>query len=100
MKIAQTLSIILVAAIAALPLSPVFAASKTVTLDVQKMECATCPITIKKALSKVNGVRKIDVSLEKKEAVVVFDDTQTHAGALIEAVANAGFPSHVKDAPQ
>lgn len=100
MKTTQTLSFILVAAIAALPLSPVFAASKTVTLDVQKMKCATCPITIKKALSKVNGVRKIDVSLEKKEAVVVFDDTQTNAAALVEATTNAGFPSNIKEARQ
>jgi mercuric ion binding protein len=98
MKIARTLSIILVAA--TLPLPPVFAASKTVTLDVQKMKCATCPITIKKALSKVNGVSKINVSLEKKEVVVSFDDTQTNAAALVEATTNAGFPSHIKEARQ
>ena len=100
MKIARLLSIILATAITAFSPSSVFAASKTVTLDVQKMTCATCPITIKKALSKVNGVRKIDVSLEKKEAVVVFDDTQTNAAALVEATTNAGFPSHIKEARQ
>ena len=32
-----------------------FAATKTVTLSVTGMTCAACPITVKKALDKVNG---------------------------------------------
>ena len=100
MKITRVLSIMLATAISMFSPSSVLAAIQTVTLDVQKMTCATCPITIKKALSKVNGVRNIDVSLEKKEAVVVFDDAQTNAPALIEATTNAGFPARIKDARQ
>ncbi|MCY6817275.1 cation transporter, partial [Escherichia coli] len=34
------------------------------------------PITVKKALSKVEGVSKVDVGFEKREAVVTFDDTK------------------------
>jgi mercuric ion binding protein len=30
--------------------------------------CPVCPITVKKALSKVDGVSKVEVSYEKKEA--------------------------------
>ena len=33
--------------------APAWAATKTVTLSVPGMTCATCPITVKKALSKV-----------------------------------------------
>lgn len=95
MKIAQTLSIIVATTITILTLSPAFAASKTVTLSVPNMFCETCPITVKKALNKVKGVSKIDVSLEKREAVVGFDDTRTNATALTEATKNAGYPSHV-----
>lgn len=73
--------------------APVFAATKTSTLSVPGMTCASCPITVKKALDKVEGVEKIEVSLEKKEAVVTFDDAKTNVKALMEATKNAGYPS-------
>jgi len=57
------------------------------------MYCETCPITVKKALSRVPGVSKVAVSFEKKEAVVVYDDVKVGVRALTEATANAGFPS-------
>ena len=41
--------------------APVLAATQTVTLAVPGMTCAACPITVKKALSKVEGVSKVDV---------------------------------------
>ena len=75
---------------------PVWAATKTVTLSVPGMTCAACPITVKKALSKVEGVSKIEVSLENKEAVVTFDDAKTKVEALLDATKNAGYPSTVK----
>ena len=72
-----------------------WAASKTVTLSVSGMTCAACPITIKKALTDVDGVTDAEVSFDKKEAVVTFDDTKTSVSALIEATTNAGYPSRV-----
>lgn len=73
----------------------VFAVPKTVTLDVPGMSCALCPITIKKALQKVSGVSKVDVSFEKKEAVVTFDDSEAKIEALTKATGDAGYPSTV-----
>ena len=75
--------------------APVWAATQTVTLSVTGMTCAACPITIKKALNKVDGVENIEVSLEKKEALVTFDDAKTTVEALLEATTNAGYPSAV-----
>lgn len=69
---------------------------QTVTLDLPTMNCAMCPITVKKALTKVEGVSGAEVSYEKKEAVVTFDDAKTNANALVEATTNAGYPSTVK----
>lgn len=74
----------------------VWAATKTVTLSVPGMTCAACPITVKKALSKVDGVVKTEVSYEKKEATVTFDDTKTTVNALLDATKNAGYPSSLK----
>lgn len=70
-----------------------WAASKTVTLKVPGMTCPTCPITVKKALNKVDGVSKVEFRYEKKQAIVTFDDAKTDTRALIKATTNAGFPS-------
>jgi len=76
--------------------TPVWAATQTVTLSVPDMSCPACPITVKKALSKVEGVGKINVSLEKREAVVAFDDKKTSVSKLTEATEMAGYPSSLK----
>lgn len=76
--------------------TPAWAATKTVTLSVLGMTCAACPITVKKVIASVAGVDKIEVSFEKKEAVVTFDDAKTNVEALTAATENAGYPSTVK----
>lgn len=53
-------------------------------------------ISVKGSLTKVNGVTKADVSLEKAEAVVTFDDAKTNVEALLKATKGAGFPSTLK----
>ena len=75
--------------------APAWATTQTTTLSVPGMTCAACPITIKKALNKVEGVENIEVNLEKKEALVTFDDAKTTVEALVEATKNAGYPSTV-----
>lgn len=70
-----------------------WATSKTVTLKVPGMTCPACPVTVKKALNKIDGVSKVEVRFEKKQAVVTFDDAKTNIPALIKATTNAGFPS-------
>ena len=76
--------------------SPLWATTQTVTLSVPGMNCATCPITVKKAISKVEGVSKIDVTFETREAVVTFDDAKTSVQKLTKATGDAGYPSSVK----
>lgn len=79
----------------ALLAAPAWAAPKTVVLSVPGMTCAACPITVKVALTKTPGVSKADVSYEKRQATVVFDDAKANIAALTRATANAGYPSHV-----
>lgn len=84
------------AAIALLLLTAAWMTPKTITLSVPGMTCSTCPITIKKALTKVEGVTRVEVSYERLEAVVTFDDAKTNVDALISATTRAGYPSVVK----
>jgi mercuric ion binding protein len=72
------------------------AASRTVTLDVQNMTCAVCPLTVKKALEHVAGVQQVTVDYASKTATVEFDDAIATPAQLTEATKNAGYPSSVK----
>jgi mercuric ion binding protein len=76
--------------------SSALAASKTVTLDVPGMNCVTCPITINKALKKVDGVQEAKSDYAKKEAVVTFDDSKTSVEKLTQATTDAGYASTLK----
>jgi len=61
------------------------------------MNCSACPITVRTALQRVDGVEKVAVTYEPKEAVVTFDDAKTTVDKLRAATANAGFPSLLKE---
>lgn len=76
--------------------TPAFAAQQTVTLAVPGMSCAACPITVKKALTKVDGVVRAEVDYPTRQAVVTFDDARTNAASLMQATADAGYPSTLK----
>jgi periplasmic mercuric ion binding protein len=78
---------------------PAAAEPRTVQLDVQKMFCATCPITVRLALRKVAGVIDAKVTLEPPVATVTYDDSKTSPVELTRATENAGFPSIVRKQP-
>ena len=56
--------------------------------------------SVKRSLTRINGVSKADVSLEQAEAVVTFDDTKTNVEALVKATRGAGYPSTLKQEPK
>lgn len=84
-----------IALLAAIPLAGLAATPKTLTLDVTKMTCETCPIVVKKALEKVPGVTAVKMDFDKKTATVTFDADQAKPETLTKATTNAGFPSTV-----
>lgn len=86
----------LFAAIALVAAAPVWAATQTVTLAVPGMTCAACPITVKQAISKVDGVNKVNVNFDKREAIVTFDNAKASVQKLTQATESAGYPSSVK----
>jgi mercuric ion binding protein len=88
--------LMLVALTAAATSMPAAAAEKTVVLSVPGMNCAACPITVRKALQKVDGVRAVKATLEPPRATVTFDDAKTTPDALTKATTNAGYPSTLK----
>jgi periplasmic mercuric ion binding protein len=74
-----------------------FAAStKSATLSITKMDCAVCPITVRKALERVPGVETAKVDFKTQLAMVAFDPAKTSPEALTKATAAAGYPSSIK----
>jgi periplasmic mercuric ion binding protein len=92
MTLTRTLAFLALAATA----SVASAKQQTVMLTVPTMDCATCPITIKTALSKVPGVAKVKVSYAKREAVIVYDDAKTTVADLKKATEDVGYPAMLK----
>jgi len=73
------------------------AAERTVTLTVENMTCALCPITVRTAIEHVTGVRNVQVDFDSKTAVVVFDDAEATVEDLAEASRLAGYPAALKE---
>ena len=66
---------------------------RTVTLAVSNMSCALCPITVKKAITRVPGVLDAKVDYGSQTATVRYESTQTNVEAIAAATGNAGYPS-------
>lgn len=63
------------------------------TFKVDKMTCAACPITVSKAMKKVDGVKSVDFDYEARTATVTFDATITNEEQIGAASTNAGYPA-------
>ena len=72
---------------------------QSVTLAVENMTCGTCPIVVKKALLRVQGVSSTTVDFEKKTVTVTFDPDKVTAANLTKATTEAGFPSKLVAKP-
>jgi copper chaperone CopZ len=69
---------------------------KSVTLSVPDMKCGGCARAVGSALSKLDSVKRADVSLESKTVSVDFDDGSP-LQALIDAIAAAGYRASLID---
>lgn len=73
------------------------AAERTVTLTVENMTCALCPVTVRTAIERVTGVKDVQVDFETRTAVVVFDDADATVQEIAEASRQAGYPATLKE---
>jgi len=62
----------------------------SITLSVPDMKCGGCASAVEAALSKLDSVKRADVSLDAKTVTVDVDDGGT-VEPLIEAIATAGY---------
>ncbi len=73
---------------------PALAEQKTVTLSVPGMTCSACPITVKAALKRVDGVSSVQVRYEERDATVTSYDDKTSVDANNSSHDQRGLPVH------
>ena len=83
----------LIATIVGLGLAGGLAVAKEATAEmkVPAMDCAACTIVIKKALSETKGVKTVELNVEKREAHIVYEDTQVTQQQIERVLEKAGF---------
>ena len=65
--------------------------TKTVTIKVEGMKCVKCSASVSKALKATEGVEDAQVSSEKGEAVIKYDDQKLTEAKLREVINSTGF---------
>ena len=66
---------------------------QTTTFLIDKMTCAACPITVRKAMERVEGVKSVKVDFDAKTATVVFDPSTTTIEQIGSVSTKAGYPA-------
>lgn len=67
------------------------AVTRKSTIRITGMMCSKCSGSVEKALKATPGVEKVEVSLQKKEAVVEYDDEKVTEAKLREVINSTGF---------
>lgn len=71
--------------------SAAVAATHTATVDIAGMTCASCSVTVKAALGRVDGIASVDVDVEAGRAVVEYDQGLTSGQAITDAISATGY---------
>jgi copper ion binding protein len=66
-------------------------AARTVTVPVEGMICQICAGRVKSTLKDIRGVDEVDVSLEKRHAVVRYDAETVTPDELARAIKKLGY---------
>lgn len=72
-------------------------ANQISVFDIEGMTCVTCPATVKKAMSRVEGVVSVDVDFKARQATVGFDDRVVDVSTISDASTAVGFPAFLRE---
>ncbi|NOX41839.1 MAG: hypothetical protein GXP05_15460 [Alphaproteobacteria bacterium] len=92
-----------VSAIYLLAPGAVFAAEKTVRIEVTGLFCASCPYIAAKAITSVKSAKITDgfydADRELAQFVVQFDDEVTTVQAIVQSPVEYGYPTTIVEQP-
>ena len=64
--------------------------------DVTGMTCSACQANVTKAVSKLDGVENVDVSLLSNSMRVEYDEAKISVASICDAVEHAGYVAREK----
>lgn len=64
---------------------------KTVSIPVEGMSCVSCAARVRRTLKSIDGVQQVEVSLERREAVVRFAADKVTSERLESAINSLGY---------
>ena len=65
--------------------------TKEMTIPVEGMSCNSCVANIKRTLKPVEGIEKVSVSLEHRNATIGYDPEQVTAEQVQQAINDLGY---------
>jgi len=68
-----------------------FAEERSVNLSVPGMFCASCPFVVQAAIGEVDGVLSVTTDLDKRTALVRYDDVLATVETITAASTKAGY---------
>lgn len=71
--------------------------NRETTLEVSGMTCRSCVGHVHAALRELDGVCEVDVRLREGQVVVRHDENAVPSERLLEALAEAGYPSRTAE---
>lgn len=73
------------------PAGSTAAADSKVIIPVEGLTCASCSLTVRRALKKMDGVKKIEPGPQENEAAVTYDASKVKPEQFVEAINKLGF---------
>ena len=70
---------------------------KTEKFDVTGMTCASCVAHVEKSVSKLEGVKTVNVNLLTNSMTVNFDDDKLKIDSIEKSVESAGYEAHLRE---
>jgi len=71
---------------------------KRVVIGIEGMHCTACAASIEKSLSRIDGVRSVEVSFGSNSAFVEYEDDKVNLRRIAKAVEDAGYKVSVERA--
>ena len=68
---------------------------KNIIIKIKGMGCQNCVNAVTESLTELDGVSKVNVSLEKESTEVEFDESKINAGKMIEAIKELEYEASV-----
>ena len=65
--------------------------NEKIILPISGMTCASCAMTIEKALNKTEGVVSSNVNIATEKATIEYDTDKVDQAGLVKAIENTGY---------